>query len=181
MSDNASPLSPAEARFHWSDLPALILFTALAAIVLLQFVSRYVLNDSVAWTEEIARYLLIAVTYAGSVIALRKGEHIFLEVLYRRISASNVKPLAFLVDLMTFAFHLVLTMLTIGLALQADQRMISINWPKSVVYWFVAAMLLIGTIIAARRLILRSGQTSAEILQALEQSAGQQISSEDKA
>ena len=75
-------------RTSWMDLPALILFVALAGIVLLQFISRYVLNDSVAWTEEIARYLLIGVAYAGSVTALRKGEHIFLEFLYRRISPS---------------------------------------------------------------------------------------------
>ena len=63
------------AHFHWVDIPALVLFVALAAVVLLQFLSRYVLNDSVAWTEEIARYLLIGAAYAGSITALRKGEH----------------------------------------------------------------------------------------------------------
>ena len=88
MNDNANP------RIHWLDLPALVLFVALAAVVLLQFLSRYVLNDSVAWTEEIARYLLIGVAYAGSVAALRKGEHIFLEVIYRYAGLASVKPLA---------------------------------------------------------------------------------------
>ena len=161
-----------QTRMHWSDLPALALFVALAAIVLLQFLSRYVLNDSVAWTEEIARYLLIGVAYAGSLTALRKGEHIFLEVIYRRVSLASVKPLAVMVDLVSVAFHAVLTLLTAGLALEADRRMISIDLPKSIVYWFVAAALLATTIVALRHLIQRAGQSSSEILSEIEQSAG---------
>jgi len=162
-----------QTRIHMLDVPALILFTALAAIVLLQFISRYVLNDSVAWTEEIARYLLIAVAYAGSVTALRKGEHIFLEVMYRRVSLGSVKPMAVLVDGVSTIFHALLTLLTVGLALQADRRMISIDLPKSLVYWFVAATLCVATIISLRRLLLRAGQSSAQILSDLEQSTGE--------
>jgi TRAP-type C4-dicarboxylate transport system permease small subunit len=44
---------------HPEDWLAFAIFWALAAIVFLQFFTRYVLNDSVAWTEEIARYGLI--------------------------------------------------------------------------------------------------------------------------
>ena len=124
-------------RLHWSDIPALVLFVVLAAIVLLQFLSRYVLNDSVAWTEEIARYLLIGVAYAGSIVALRKGEHIFLEIIYRRVALASVKPLAILVDLISAAFHAALTVLAVGLTFAADRRMISVDLPKSIVYGFV--------------------------------------------
>ena len=157
-------------RIHWMDWPALILFAALAGIVLLQFLSRYVLNDSVAWTEEIGRYLLIAVAYAGSVTALRKGEHIYLEFLYRRMSLASVKPLAILVDIITVIFHGVLTLLTAGLAIQADRRMISVDLPKSLVYWFVAAMLLLATVVAIAQLLRRARQSSQDILDAMDQS-----------
>lgn len=152
-------------------MPALVLFVALAAIVLLQFLSRYVLNDSVAWTEEIARYLLIGVAYAGSVTALRKGEHIFLEVIYRRVSRASVKPLAILVDLVTVAFHAVLALLAAGLAIEADRRMISVDLPKSIVYGFVAVALLAATIVAFRRLAHRAKQDSEQIRHDIEQAA----------
>ena len=160
-----------DTRVHWTDLPALVLFIVLAGIVLLQFVSRYVLNDSVAWTEEIARYLLIGVAYAGSVTALRKGEHIFLEVIYRRVAAPSVKTLAVLVDAVTVAFHALLTLLAAGLTLEADRRMIAVDLPKSIVYGFVTVALLAMTIVAVRRLVRRISQDSEEIRREIEQSA----------
>ncbi|MGL5116369.1 MAG: TRAP transporter small permease, partial [Beijerinckiaceae bacterium] len=51
-------------------------FWALFAVVFLQFFTRYVLNNALGWTEEIARYLLIGVCFTGSVMAVRKGTHI---------------------------------------------------------------------------------------------------------
>ena len=163
-------------HFHWVDLPALVLFVLLAGIVLLQFLSRYVLNDSVAWTEEVGRYLLIGVVYAGSLTALRKGEHIFLEVIYRRASLASVKALAILVDLANVVFHAVLTVLAAGLTMAADRRMISVDLPKSIVYGFVTVALLAMTIVALRRLLLRAGQDSEQILREIEQSAASEES-----
>ena len=160
-----------DTRFHWVDVPALVLFILLAGVVLLQFLSRYVLNDSVAWTEEIARYLLIGVAYAGSLTALRKGEHIFLEVIYRRVPAASVKALAMLVDLVSVAFHVVLTIFAAGLTIEADRRMISVDLPKSFVYGFVTVVLLATTVVAVRRLIRRARQEGEQIRHEIEQSA----------
>src|ERR1700755_3365414 len=67
---------------HPEDWITLVLFWALAIIVFLQFFTRYILNDSLAWTEEIARYLLIAVTFAGAAMAVRRNTHIHVEFFY---------------------------------------------------------------------------------------------------
>lgn len=158
-------------RLNWGNAPAFVLFVALAAIVLLQFVSRYVLNNSVAWTEEIARYLLIGVAYAGSVIALQKREHIFLEVIYRRVPAASVKLLAMMVDVVTVAFHAALALLAAGLTLAADRRMTSVDLPKSIVYGFVAITLFAATVVAVQRLIRRAAQDGEQIRHEIEQAA----------
>jgi len=68
---------------HWSDSFVLILFWVLAGAVFLQFFTRYILNDSLAWTEEIARFLLIGVTFFGSIMATRKQSHIAVEFFFR--------------------------------------------------------------------------------------------------
>ncbi|MBM3628694.1 MAG: TRAP transporter small permease subunit, partial [Alphaproteobacteria bacterium] len=73
---------PALSDYAPEDWAAFAFFWALAFVVFLQFFSRYVLNDSVAWTEEIARYLLICVCFVGGGMAVRKTSHIHVEFLY---------------------------------------------------------------------------------------------------
>ena len=50
---------------RWSDALVFGIFWILFGVVFLQFFTRYVLNNSLGWTEEIARYLLILVTFVG--------------------------------------------------------------------------------------------------------------------
>ncbi len=78
----------ADGRFHavdeevrlsvygWEDWIVLAVFWALAVVVFYQVFTRYVLNDAAGWTEEIARYLLVAVTFLGGAMAVRRNTHI---------------------------------------------------------------------------------------------------------
>ena len=52
---------------------ALGIFWLLGVTVFYQFFTRYVLNDSAAWTEEIARYLLIGTVFVGAAIGVEIG------------------------------------------------------------------------------------------------------------
>ena len=63
------------------DWIAFVLFWALAFIVFLQFFTRYILNDSLAWTEEIARYGLMSLAFIGGAVVTRKKTHIAVELL----------------------------------------------------------------------------------------------------
>src|SRR5664279_5772918 len=78
----------ASGHMHVSDAPidlseysfeawiAFGFFWILALNIFYQFFTRYVLNDSAAWTEEIARYLLICVVFVGMAAAVRDNRHI---------------------------------------------------------------------------------------------------------
>src|SRR5205823_12700554 len=65
---------------HPEDWIAFVLFWALAIIVFLQFFTRYVLNDSLSWTEEIARYGLMSLAFIGGAVVTRKKAHIAVEL-----------------------------------------------------------------------------------------------------
>jgi len=45
-------------------------------VVFVQFITRYVFNDSASWAEEIARYLLIGTVFVGATIGVVKNNHI---------------------------------------------------------------------------------------------------------
>ncbi|MDP4614208.1 MAG: TRAP transporter small permease subunit, partial [Limnohabitans sp.] len=55
---------------------SLAFFLLLGITVFYQFFTRYALNDSAAWTEEIARYLLIACVFLALGIGAMKHSHV---------------------------------------------------------------------------------------------------------
>jgi len=65
---------------HPEDWLAFVIFWALAFIVFLQFFTRYILNDSLSWTEEIARYGLMWVVFIGGAMVTRRNTHIAVEL-----------------------------------------------------------------------------------------------------
>ncbi len=133
---------------RWDDSLAFIAFWALAGVVFLQFFTRYVLNDSYAWTEEIARYLLIWVAFFGLFTVVRKETNIAVEIFYRWMPERMRRFLSTLVDVVSVVFYATATWYCIQLALRTRQSMTSIDWPKSVIYWGVAAGLAVCTLYA---------------------------------
>jgi TRAP-type C4-dicarboxylate transport system permease small subunit len=123
----------------WDDAVVLILFWVLAFVVFLQFFTRYVLNDSIAWTEEIARFLLIGVTFIGSIMATRKQSHIAVEFVYRWIPRTGRRIAQVSIDVLTTAFFVMLAVLSAQIAGRTGQMMVSLDIPKSTIYWIVAA------------------------------------------
>lgn len=128
----------------------LAVFWGLAGVVFLQFFTRYVLNSSLGWTEEIARYLLIVVTFLGSAMAVRKRSHIAVEFCYRYFGPAGRHRLALAVDAVCLAFYGFAAWLTGELALRTKQLMSSVDLSKSLIYWAVCLGLVGMTLYAAR-------------------------------
>lgn len=122
----------------WIDAPVFIVFWTLLIIVFIQFFSRYVLNSSLSWTEEIARYLLILLGFVGSVTCVRKRSHIYLEFFYRFLPPNVVKWLVIIVTFINTAFFTFAGVVCIELAQRTHhQSMTSIDLPKGIIYWIV--------------------------------------------
>lgn len=127
--------APIEIEHHPEDWLAFTLFWLLAITVFAQFFTRYVLNDSLAWTEEIARYGLMWITFVGAAVAMRKRTHIAVEVLHNFLPEILVRPLRALIDLITVSFLGLLAWFSVDiLEHMAIQRMTIIDLSMSVVY-----------------------------------------------
>jgi TRAP-type C4-dicarboxylate transport system permease small subunit len=115
---------------------ALALFWLLGATVLYQFITRYVLNDSAAWTEEVARYMLIGVVFIGAAIGVRKNNHIQVDFFYRHMPAMMGRWLSRLVDVLRIAFFVAAAVMTVQMMLKigGNTRMTVIDAPMNIVY-----------------------------------------------
>jgi len=118
---------------------ALGIFWMLALTVFYQFVTRYVLNDSAAWTEEIARYLLIGVVFVGATIGVAKNSQIQVDFFYRHMPAALGLWLSRLVDVLRIAFFVAAVVLTgqMMLKLGSNTRMTIVDAPMNLVYGVV--------------------------------------------
>jgi len=155
--------------FSIVDLPGLIALWGLAGIVFLQFFTRYVLNDSLAWTEEIARYVLIIVAYFGAVSVTRKGTHIFLEFFYRYLSPRVGKWLAVCMELISMLLYGYLAYQAVVLAQKTRTKMASVEIPKSLLYWSVALALAAMTLFSLYWLIRKIRQSGDDVLREIEE------------
>lgn len=63
------------------DHVALGVLMLLGGVVFAQFLSRYVFNHSIGWTEEGARMLLVLLVFIGAAGAASRHGHIYVEIL----------------------------------------------------------------------------------------------------
>lgn len=152
-----------------ADFPGLFVFWGLAIIVFLQFFTRYVLNNSLAWTEEIARYVLILLAFTAATTVTRKGTHIFLEFFYRYINPTIGKWLSVAVEVLTTVFYGYLVILGVELSLKTKTKMASAEIPKSLLYWVVTACLIAMTIYSFMWVIKKIRQSPKEVLKDIEE------------
>lgn len=136
--------APVEISRYPEDWIALAIFWVLALVVFAQFFTRYVLNDSLSWTEEIARYLLMVLTFVGAGIVTRKRLHIAVEMLETLLPDTGGRVLRAVVDVITLGFVALLAWFSVTMIERMHiQRMTMIEAPMSIVYGAIAVGILI--------------------------------------
>lgn len=99
---------------RWLDdnFEAIIMSSTLllmSGIIAIQVFFRYVLLNSLAWSEEVSRYLFIYMIYFGISYGVRKSRHIKIDFLISLFSDRGKKVLALVSDALFLAFAVVIT------------------------------------------------------------------------
>ena len=115
---------------------SLAVFWMLGLTVFYQFVTRYVMNDSAAWTEEVARYMLIAVVFIGAAIGVAKNNQIQVDFFYRHMPAAMGRWMSRAVDVLRTAFFAAAVVMTVQMMLKIGNttRMTIVDAPMNIVY-----------------------------------------------
>ena len=127
-------------QYAAEDWLTLAIFWIMALCVFLQFFTRYVLNDSYAWTEEIATYCLIGVVFLGAAMCVRLSRHIQVDLVYRYLPHRPGRVLSTAIDLIRIAFFgYAIKLVWVYIQIIGDESMTTINLPKDYVYYAVLA------------------------------------------
>jgi TRAP-type transport system small permease protein len=123
------------AHYPFEAWVAFAVFWLLALDIFYQFFTRYALNDSAAWTEEIARYLLICVVFIALAWPVRSNRHIHVDFFYRLLPKAVCRAMSTLVDIIRivfFAFAVVLTWQM--MQKMGNYKMTIVDLPMNIVY-----------------------------------------------
>jgi TRAP-type C4-dicarboxylate transport system permease small subunit len=88
-----------------------LMMAVMATLVFVNVVSRYTLNVSIIWAEEVSQYLMIWIAYLGAGLALREGRHVAVEMLQDRLPAEAARRVRMAVGGLLLVFLAVVTVL----------------------------------------------------------------------
>lgn len=153
--EEGEPVTADLSPYAPEDWLALAIFWVMAVCVFLQFFTRYALNDSYAWTEEIATYCLIAVVFIGSAMCVRLSRHIQVDLLFRYLPHRPARALSTAIDAIRIAFFAyAIKLVWVFIEVIGDERMTTVKFEKKWVYYLV----LLGFVL----MLLRSIQVAVQ-------------------
>jgi TRAP-type transport system small permease protein len=98
------------------------LMIAMFTLVFANVVTRYGFGFSLAWIEEVARFLMIWATFLGAGLALREGRHVAIEMLQDRLSPAARRRLRLALGIVILVFLAFLVVL--------GARFVIFGWDK---------------------------------------------------
>lgn len=111
-----------------------VLTGILVVTVLVGVFFRYVVRDSLSWTEELARYLMIWAALLAVSVGIKDKEHVGIQLLIKQFPPLITKIITFVVYIITMVFLGVLTYKGYQVADKATTQLslalnISMYWP----------------------------------------------------
>lgn len=154
----AERLSLACNRFTERSLLALGL--AMSVIVIVQVFCRYILNHSLFWSEELARYILVWLTFLGTCTAYYRGMHPGINLVYRRLPHQLKLITKTIVLLLSLVFFSVMIWYGIEFSFFVRlQTTAALSLPK----WIIFAIIPIsGAILSLHAIAILAGLFRAE-------------------
>ncbi len=116
-----------------SGVVSVIVFAIMVAVILLGVIFRYVMKSPFEWTEELARFLMLAMGFLAMNMSVRDNGHLSIDVIVDLFPKNIVALIGYLVDLLCCFFLVFLTWkgcnMAFGTIMTAASMDISMFWP----------------------------------------------------
>ncbi len=122
------------------EVLALICMAVMTVLVVAQVVMRYVFNEPLTWSEELARIVFIYMTFTGIGAAYGRRRHMFVDAIVILFPVKIQKAIEWLVVGMASLFFLVVMVVTIrmiGDLFQSELNTPALEIPMGLVYLII--------------------------------------------
>lgn len=117
------------------------ILAAMCAIIFANVALRYLAADALVWAEEVARHLMIWLTFLGAGLALRHGAHIAIENLHDALPQRAARSLRIAIVLALAAFFA--AMIRFGL-IYVERTMLQTTSATQIPFGYVYAAMPLG-------------------------------------
>jgi len=113
----------------------IIIFSLIMVLACFAQICTRLAGVPLSWSEELARYMAVWLTFVGAAYALRKGSLATVEILYNKLKGISKKALYILISVLIFIFCIILIKYGFEFALKfMGQKSPALQIPKGAVY-----------------------------------------------
>jgi C4-dicarboxylate transporter, DctM subunit len=136
------------------DWTVIIGVVVLTVVLVAQVLSRYVVNVSLVWSEELARYLTVWLTFLGVGLGVRSGTHFGVTIFLERVPQPVRDYLGAVRDAsMLFFFGFMIVQGCVSASFSAGEFSAALGIPMRYMYWVFPVAGTIGILHAVARSI----------------------------
>jgi len=137
---------------HWIEqILNIMIALCIAGMTILIFTNvilRYIFHSGITWAEEMSRFMFIWMVFLGSILVLKEGTHIGVDMLVRRVPENLRKLLLFIGNLIILAIAFIV------LKGSWDMTMDSLNSKAPATGISLAFMYVVGVIMSVGMILI---------------------------
>lgn len=140
------------------ELISVALLAGLTVFAFTQVLFRFVLNLPLDWSEELIRYILIVLIYLSTVVTVREGTMIRVELIDFVIKGKAKKVLDLVINIVCMAFMIFLSYQTTFLvrnAFSVNQTSPALEIPLGIMYGMEGVMFALMALMFAKQIVVK--------------------------
>lgn len=140
------------------ELVSIVLLAGLTLFAFMQVLFRFALDLPLDWSEEFIRYILIVLIYLSTVITVREGTMIRVELVDLIIKGKAKKVLDLVINIVSMAFMIFLSYQTTFLvrnAFSVNQTSPAMEIPLGIMYGIEGAMFALMALMFAKQIVVK--------------------------
>lgn len=129
-----------------------IMMAVMVVVVFIQVVYRFVIQSSLPWSEEVARYLLVWITFLGASSGVKHGSHVGVEAVLLMLPQKARKYVNLLSAGLSIFFSIVVVVFSMGI-ISKQIEMAQVSPAMQIPMWWAYAAIPVGATLMAVRYV----------------------------